>query len=86
VREHWHDPWRIYEAGKAALAKAREAASPIQPADTAWIPALSERARQIMALYDDAHRPDYALFQASVAREQARLKTAEEEEHFLRLK
>ena len=86
VREHWYDPRRVYEAGEAALAKAWEAASPVQPADTAWIPALYERARQVMALYDDAHRPDYALLQASVAREQARLKTVEEQAHFLRLK
>ncbi len=86
LREHWYDPWRVCEAGETALANAWEAASPVQPADTAWIPAFCERARQVVALYDDAHRPDYALLQASVAREQTRLKTAEEQEHFLRLK
>ena len=86
VRQHWYDPWRVCEAGEPAIANAWESASPAQPADTTWIPALLERARQVVALYDDAHRPDYALLQASVTREQARLKTAEEQEHFLRLK
>jgi transposase len=86
VREHWYDPWRVCDAGETVIAKAWESASPDQPADLVWIPALLKRAQQVVALYDDAHRPDYVLLQASVAREQARLKTVEEQEHSLRLK
>ncbi|MCX7683564.1 MAG: IS110 family transposase [Anaerolineae bacterium] len=85
VREHWYDPRRVCEAGEAALTKAWEAASPVQPAETSWIPLLCARARQVVALYDEAHRPDYALLQASVTREQSRLQTLQEQERFVRL-
>jgi hypothetical protein len=57
-----------------------------QPADTDWIAELIQRAEQVIALYGDPHCVDYAQLQASLQREQARLRQAEEEAHRLRLK
>jgi transposase len=86
LRDHWYDPWRVCEVGEMGLTSAWDADSPVQPADTSWIPALLERAQQVVELYGHTYRPDYALLQASVAREQARLASSEEQDHFLRLK
>lgn len=85
-REHWYNPWRVCGAGEAALTRAWQAASPDQPADTAWIALLIARARQVTTLYGTPDRLDYDRLQASVTREQARLGEAETLAHDLRLK
>jgi transposase len=86
VRDHYYDPWRVCEAGPATIARAWEVAATEQPADTDWVAALIQRAEQVIALYGDPHCIDYAQLQASLRREQARLRQAEEETRRLRLK
>jgi transposase len=85
LREQWYDPWHVVEAGEAALADAWRATSPQQPADTSWIPYWIHRAQQVIALYGTADCVPYALLQASLQREQQRIRTAEADLHSLRL-
>ncbi len=86
VRENWYDPWRVYEAGEATIAQAWNEASAEQPADTTWICALIRRAERVIALYGDTDRIDYAHLQASLQREQTRIKNTQTQAHRLRLK
>jgi transposase len=86
VRDNYYDPWRVCQAGPATVARAWEVAATEQPADTDWIAKLIQRAEQVIALYGDPRCIDYAQLQASLRREQARLRRAEEEAHRLRLK
>jgi Transposase IS116/IS110/IS902 family len=85
-REHGYNPWRVCESGEMALTQAWQAASPVQPEETTWIPLLMARARQVTTLYGAPDRLDYECLQASVIREQARLSEAETLAHDLRLK
>jgi transposase len=85
LREQWYDPWLVVEAGEAAIADAWRATSPQQPADTGWIPSLIHRAQQVVALYGTADCVPYALLQASLQREQQRIRTAQQVLHPLRL-
>jgi len=86
LREQWYDPWQVVEAGEAAITAAWRAASPQQPADTSWIPGWIHRAQQVIALYGTADCVPYAQLQASLQREQQRLRTAEADLHPLRLR
>lgn len=86
IREHWYDPWRVYEAGEAGIAQAWSEVAPEQPADTTWVNRLIRRAERVMALYGDPDRIDYAHLQASLQREQARIRDAQAQVHQLRLK
>ena len=85
VRENWYDPWRVYEAGEAAIAQAWSEVSADQPADTAWVCALIRQAERVIALYGDPDRIDDAHLQASLQREQTRIKDAQTQAHWLRL-
>jgi hypothetical protein len=85
MREQWYDPWHVVEAGEAAIADAWHPASPQQPADTSWIPWWIRRAQQVIALYGAADCVPYAQLQASMQREQQRIRTAEAVLHSLRL-
>jgi transposase len=86
IREHWYDPWRVYEAGEAGIAQAWSEVAPQQPADTTWVAALIRQAERVIALYADPDRIDYAHLQASLQREQARIRDAQTQLHQLRLK
>jgi transposase len=85
LREHWYDPWKVRQVGEAALADAWRTASPQQPADTSWIPFLICRAQQVIALYGADDVVSYAHLQASLRREQQRIRTAQADLHALRL-
>ena len=85
LREQWYDPWHVVEAGEAAITNVWRTASPQQPADTDWIPFLIRRAQQVLALYGTADCVPYAQLQASLHREQQRIRTAEMDLHTLRL-
>jgi transposase len=85
-RANWYDPWRICEAGETAIADAWRAIASPQPADVTWIPALTQHAQRIIALYDDPDCIDYAQLQASLHREQQRITLAQAQVHELRLK
>ena len=84
-REKWYDPWRVYEAGEATIAQAWSEVAVEQPADTTWVCALIWLAERVMALYGDPDRIDYAHLQASLQREQTRIKHAQTQVHQLRL-
>jgi len=86
LRDHYYDPWSVQAAGETTIARAWSEVSPEQPPDTAWVTALLERAEKVIAFYGDPSCIDYALLQASLQREQARLCQAEEQAHQLRLK
>ena len=86
LRENWYDPWHVQAAGEEQLAQAWQAATPDEPADISWVPALNQQAERVTALYDNPNLLDYAQFQASSQREQARLRQADEQAHQLRLK
>ena len=86
LRENWYDPWRVQAAGVEQLAQAWETAAPEEPVDVSWVPALIEQAERVITLYNNPDLLDYAQFQASLQREQARLRQADEQAHHLRLK
>jgi transposase len=86
LRENWYDPWRVQAAGVEQLAQAWQTAAPEEPVDLSWVPALIEQAERVMTLYNNPDLLDYAQFQASLQREQARLRQADEQAHHLRLK
>ena len=85
LREHWYNPWQVVEAGEAALTDAWRTASPQQPADCSWISLLIRRAQQVIALYGADDAVPYAHLQASLQREQQRIRTAQADLHTLRL-
>lgn len=85
VRANYYDPWRVLGEGETGLIQAWQSAAPEQPADTTWVPALIQRAQRVIALYGDPNCIDYAQLQASLQREQTRLRQAEEQAHQLRL-
>jgi transposase len=82
-RANFYDPWRVLCVGAAGLAAAWQAVSPEPLADAAWIPALVQRAQLVTALYGDPDCIDYAQLQASLQREQERLRHAAEQAHQL---
>jgi transposase len=86
LRENWYDPWRVQAAGEEKLAQAWQAVAQEEPVGISWVPALIQRAERVITLYDSPDRLDYAQFQASLQREQARLRQAAEQAHHLRLK
>jgi transposase len=86
LRENWYDPWRVQAAGVEELAQAWQTAAPEEPVDVSWVPALIEQAERLITLYNNPDLLDYAQFQASLQREQARLRQADEQAHHLRLK
>jgi transposase len=86
VREHWYDPWRVVQAGEAAITSAWCTASPLQPADTSWIPDLVRRAQQVIALYGDPEQLPYPFLQTQLQRLQERLRTALAQVDLLRIK
>ena len=86
IRAQCYDPWFVLQAGEADIATAWRAASPEQPADTSWIPALMHRAQRVITLYGDPEQVPYALLQAHLHRVQERLRTAQTQAHQLRLK
>ena len=85
LRENWYDPWRVQAAGVEQLTKAWQAVAPEEPVAISWIPALIQQAERVITLYDSPDLLDYAQFQASLQREQARLRQADEQAHQLRL-
>jgi transposase len=86
LRENWYDPWRVQAAGEEGLAKAWQAAALEEPVDVSWVPALIRQAERVIALYDSPYLLDYAELQASMQREQARLRQAAEQAHHLKHK
>jgi transposase len=85
LRENWYDPWRVQAAGVEELARAWQAVAPKEPVDISWVPALIQQAGRVTTLYSDPDLLDYAQLQASLQREQARLRQADEQAHHLRL-
>lgn len=85
LRETYYSPWRVLDAGEETIAEAWRAASPQQPADTAWIPHLLRLARRVVTLYGEEDDVLYGQLQAQMQREQARLRLAQEQAHHLRL-
>lgn len=85
LRENWYDPWRVQATGAEELAQAWQAVATEEPVNLSWAPALLQKAERVTALYDNPSLLDYAQFQASLQREQARLQQAEEQAHQLRL-
>lgn len=85
LRENWYDPWHVQAAGAEQLALAWQAVAPEDSVDISWAPALIQQAERVIALYDNPKLLDYAQFQASLQREQVRLRQADEQAHQLRL-
>lgn len=86
VREHWYDPWQVRAAGETVLRAAWQAVAPDPDADLDWIVTLVKKADQVIGVYGDPKRLDYAALQAGVQREQARLAAWEQQARFVRLK
>jgi len=85
VRECWYDPWAVCAAGEATLRQAWQAASPQQPAETAWIAEFLACAQRVVTLYGHPDVLPHARFQATLQREQARLDALLDQVHTLRL-
>lgn len=68
MRTQWYDPWRVQEAGVAALTAAWQAAAPESPAEVTWIPAWVQRAQDLTTLYGSPERVGYAALQATIQR------------------
>jgi transposase len=68
MRTHWYDPWIVQDADVATLTTAWQAASPDQPADTAWITRWVQRAQELTTLYSSPERVGYPALQASIHR------------------
>jgi len=85
VRDHWYDPWRVRAAGESALTEAWRAASSEQSDETDWIALLIQQAERVITLYGDSQCVDYDQLQASLRREQQRIRDTEEKIHQLRL-
>jgi hypothetical protein len=86
LRENWYDPWRVQAVGVGQLAQAWQTTAPEEPVDVSWAPTLFEQAERVITLYHSPDLLDYAQFQVSLQREQARLCQADEQAHHLRLK
>lgn len=86
LRENWYDPWRVQAIGPDELAQAWQSAAVEEPVDISWIPALRRQAERMITLYGSPDLLDYAQLQASLQREQTRLRQADEQAHRLRLK
>jgi transposase len=86
LRENWYDPWRVQAVGVGQLAQAWQTTAPEEPVYVSWAPTLFEQAERVITLYQSPDLLDYAQFQVSLQREQARLRQADEQAHQLRLK
>ncbi|MDX1418284.1 MAG: IS110 family transposase, partial [Candidatus Promineifilaceae bacterium] len=85
MRQHWYNPWRVQEAGAAALTDAWLATPTTRDKEVVWIDRWVERARQMTALYGSEAQVGYDDLQATmchllelrqqVAQEQSRLTT-----------
>jgi transposase len=86
LRENWYDPWSVLAAGAEHLISDWQASAPEESADISWVPALIQQAEVVTALYESPALLNYAQLQASLQREQARVRRAAEQAHHLRLK
>lgn len=86
VREHWYDPWRVQQAGLNGLKRAWRTADPDSDEDMDWLPALIDKANQVIDFYGQPSPIDYQLLQNFLVREQARLKEMETQKHSLQLR
>lgn len=85
VRENWYDPWQVQAAGAAEIATSWLTTQPDDHPDTTWITLFFRKAEMLVNLYGITRPFDLAQIQASVQREQRRLREAEEQAHTLRL-
>lgn len=83
MRQTWYDPWRVQEAGYAALAAAWQQAAPTEPTDVDWIPRWIARAAEMTALYGSPDLVGYPDLQAHMQREVARRRQAQQAHHDL---
>lgn len=86
LRRHWYSPWRVCEAGEAGLQQAWQEDPPEADQVLDWIPALVEKARQVVAFYGDPSPIDYPHLQDFLVRELNRLETCEAQKRFLQTK
>jgi len=86
LRENWYDPWQVQQAGSTGLKHAWQAASIDSDEDPEWIPALVDKANQVIDFYGLPSPIDYQLLQDFLIREQSRLKEMEIQKHSLQLK
>jgi transposase len=68
LRQEWYNPWRVQEAGEAALAAAWIEASQNQEVATDWISRWVTRAEQMTRLYGSEERVGYVQLQATMGR------------------
>lgn len=73
VRRNWYDPWRVCDAGVAALTAAWQASVSALPTDVDWIPAWVTRAAQMTQLYAAPTRVGYVDLEAAIGRNLALL-------------
>jgi transposase len=66
MRQHWYNPWRVQEAGLAALTANWIAAAPVDDEDTTWIGRWLDRARQMTDLYGSERQVGYEDLQATM--------------------
>jgi transposase len=69
MRQNWYDPWAVQKAGRDALCRAWQAASPQQPATVDWIPGWVARAEEMAELYGSPDLVGYTDLQARMQRE-----------------
>lgn len=68
IRQHWYNPWRVQQAGIAALSQVWQAATREQPPELDWIPRWVERAQEMTTLYGSPQRVGYHHLQKTVRR------------------
>lgn len=85
MRQYWYNPWRVQEAGEAALTDAWLATTTTRDEEVAWVGRWVERAQQMTTLYGSEAQVGYDDLQATMchalalrqqlAQEQTRLTT-----------
>jgi hypothetical protein len=73
MRQHWYNPWRVFEAGVDCLSDAWQSAAPSQAADSDWITPWIERAAQMTLRYASEEMVGYDDLQ-TIMRESLRLR------------
>lgn len=66
MRQHWYNPWRVQEAGEAALTAAWQATAAPGNQEVTWLGRWVERAQQMTALYGSQRQVGYDDLQATM--------------------
>lgn len=66
MRQHWYNPWRVQEAGNAALKTAWDLDNHTGDANSDWINAWVERAKEMTELYQTEEQVGYDSLQETM--------------------